>query len=135
MIKKFLVCVVVLLALGILSACDMQIRPRFHETTTPTKTSAIQKLSTVPPTLTTALMPEKTCLIVTAPVALNLRNSPGTQEAPLDTLATGMRLRFIADAGLWRRVEYHGRVGYVRSEYVAACPLPSPVAPPAQEEK
>lgn len=58
---------------------------------------------------------------VIASTMLNLRVTPGTQEAPAAVLATGERLVWIAEHDGWTQIVYRDEPGYVKSEYVEAC--------------
>lgn len=58
---------------------------------------------------------------VIASTALNLRVTPGTQEAPAAVLATGERLVWIAERDGWTQIVYRDEPGYVKSEFVTSC--------------
>ncbi len=63
---------------------------------------------------------------------LNMRPEPGTDSPPITVLKQGAEVKIIKHEGIWLKIEYNGRVGYIknRERFVHIIP-----AKPAKERR
>lgn len=51
---------------------------------------------------------------------VNLRNSPSTNSWVIRTLNKGIRVKITGNSGIWNKVSYNGKTGWVHSSYITA---------------